>query len=73
MRASTEATDMLFRCCTEYVQAISSEANEISTNEKKSTIMPDHIIRAMEDLGFDEFIEAVKAAHDQWKIEQAGV
>lgn len=61
---------MLGKCCNEFVQAVYSEANEISNKENKTTITPDHIIQAMQELGFDAFVDDVKAAHEQWKAEQ---
>lgn len=61
---------MLYKCCNEFVQAVYSEANEISTKDNKNTITPDHIIQAMQELGFEELLGEVKEAHEQWKVEQ---
>lgn len=55
--------------CTEFVQLLSSEANEVSTREKKSTIQPDHVIKALQELGFAEFLEEVTAAWEGHKEE----
>lgn len=53
----------------EFVQLLSSEANEVSTREKKSTITPDHVMKALQELGFSEFLEEVTAAWEEHKEE----
>ena len=49
----------------EFVQLLSSEANEIATKEKKNTITPEHLLKAIRDLGFTDFIEEVTATMEQ--------
>ena len=51
---------------------ISSSANDISTQEKKATINPEHVILALDQLGFPELKEAVAAYWEQWKADQKG-
>jgi len=53
----------------EFVNVISAQANEIATADKKSTIMPEHVIKALEALGFQGYIEDVRTAWDQIKQE----
>ena len=61
-----DARDLLIECCVEFVQLISSEANDISEREAKKTIAPEHIEKALVDLGFGEYVEEVlKAANEQ--------
>jgi down-regulator of transcription 1 len=57
IRISQDLRDLLCEGCTEFVLSISSEANDISTKENKTTITPEHVLRALKQLGFDEFIE----------------
>jgi len=38
---------------TEFIQLLSSEANEIATKEKKNTIQPEHVMSALKELGFE--------------------
>eukprot|EP00210_Caulerpa_lentillifera_P002111 g2026.t1 len=64
-----ESMGMLIDCCTEFVNLLSSESNEISTREKKNTIHPEHVMRALSVLGFEEFVPEVKEAWDSWKRE----
>ena len=40
----------------EFITLISSEANEISEKESKKTIACEHITKALEQLGFGEYV-----------------
>ena len=57
--------------CPEFVQLIASEANTISEEEKKKTLNPEHVVKALDRLGFSsfttdvsQFLEEVKE-HDK--------
>ena len=56
----------------EFVQLLSSEANEIATKEKKNTITPEHLLKAITELGFTDFIEEVTATMELHKEESKG-
>jgi hypothetical protein len=45
----------------EFVQLVYSEANTVSEEEKKSTINPEHVVRALDSLGFSSLLEDVNA------------
>lgn len=53
---------MLIECCVEFITLISSEANDISEKEAKKTIACDHITKALETLGFGDYVAAVVEA-----------
>ncbi|KAK4984813.1 negative cofactor 2 transcription regulator complex subunit ncb2 [Elasticomyces elasticus] len=65
-----ETRDLLIECCVEFITMISSEANEISEKEAKKTIGCEHITKALEDLGFNEYVEEVMEAASQFKQQQ---
>lgn len=69
---SKEARDVLIECCVEFITLISSEANEISEKEAKKTIACDHITKALEQLGFAEYVPAVLEAAAEHKEVQKG-
>ncbi|TPX14479.1 uncharacterized protein E0L32_005443 [Thyridium curvatum] len=69
---SKEARDLLIECCVEFITLISSEANEISEKEAKKTIACDHITKALETLGFSEYVPAVLEAAAEHKEVQKG-
>lgn len=62
-----EARDLLIECCVEFITLISSEANEISEKEAKKTIACDHITKALEQLGFSDYVPAVVEAAAEHK------
>ncbi|PCH41390.1 histone-fold-containing protein [Wolfiporia cocos MD-104 SS10] len=80
-----ETRDLVIECCVEFIHLISSEANEICEQESKKTIAPEHIIAALNHLGFQSFtaeVEDVLKDHKQQqkdrekkvsKLEQSGL
>ncbi|KAK3298250.1 negative cofactor 2 complex subunit beta-like protein [Chaetomium fimeti] len=70
---SKEARDVLIECCVEFITLISSEANEISEKEAKKTIACDHIIKALDQLGFTDYVPAVlEAAAEHKEVQKVG-
>jgi histone H3/H4 len=70
---SKEARDVLIECCVEFITLISSEANEISEKEAKKTIACDHIIKALDQLGFPDYVPAVlEAAAEHKEVQKVG-
>ncbi|KAM3451843.1 hypothetical protein MY3296_004990 [Beauveria thailandica] len=67
-----ESRDLLIECCVEFITLISSEANEISEKEAKKTIACDHITKALEQLGFSDYVPAVMEAAAEHKEVQKG-
>lgn len=62
MRIAGDASDLLVQCCNQFVHLISTQANDISEREKRSTISPEHVIKALEELEFgDAYLEPVRA------------
>lgn len=71
VRLSGPCVELLMECCSEFVQLIASEANTISEEEKKKTLNPEHVVKALDRLGFSsfttdvsQFLEEVKE-HDK--------
>ncbi|KAJ7956558.1 Nuclear transcription factor Y subunit B [Quillaja saponaria] len=69
VRVARDAQDLLIECCVEFINLISSESNEVCSKEDKRTIAPEHVLKALEFLGFGEYIEEVYAAYQQHKFE----
>ncbi|KAI9820305.1 MAG: hypothetical protein M1827_005927 [Pycnora praestabilis] len=55
-----DARDLLIDCCVEFVTLISSEANDIAEKEAKKTIACEHVTKALEELGFHEYVHEVE-------------
>ncbi|KAK7751115.1 negative cofactor 2 transcription regulator complex subunit ncb2 [Diatrype stigma] len=67
---SKDARDLLIECCVEFITLVSSEANDISEKEAKKTIACDHITKALDTLGFGEYVPAVIEAAQAHKETQ---
>ncbi|CAK6443713.1 unnamed protein product [Pipistrellus nathusii] len=59
VRVASEVRELVVNCCTEFIHLISSEANEIC-HESAKNISPEHVMRALESLGFGSYISEVK-------------
>eukprot|EP00834_Sanchytrium_tribonematis_P004110 NODE_185_length_13590_cov_0.472908.p11 type:complete len:151 gc:universal NODE_185_length_13590_cov_0.472908:5828-5376(-) len=64
-----ETRQVLMNCCIEFIHLITSEANETCEKFGKKTINGEHIISALEALGFEEFVSPVKAAFEDFKTQ----
>ncbi|XP_061956045.1 protein Dr1 homolog isoform X2 [Populus nigra] len=53
----------------EFINLVSSESNEVCSREDKRTIAPEHVLKALQVLGFGEYIEDVYTAYEQHKLE----
>lgn len=69
VRVARDAQDLLIECCVEFINLVSSESNEVCNREDKRTIAPEHVLKALEVLGFGEYIEEVYAAYEHHKLE----
>ncbi|XP_023767127.1 protein Dr1 homolog [Lactuca sativa] len=69
VRVARDTQDLLIECCVEFINLISSESNEVCGREDRRTIAPEHVLKALEVLGFGEYIEEVYAAYEQHKLE----
>ena len=54
----------------EFITLISSEANEIAEREAKKTIAAEHVVKALTDLGFNEYIEQIQEVAQEHKETQ---
>ncbi|KAL3322362.1 hypothetical protein AABB24_039806 [Solanum stoloniferum] len=69
VRVARDTQDLLIDCCVEFINLISSESNEVCNREERRTIAPEHVLKALEVLGFGEYIEEVYAAYEQHRLE----
>lgn len=61
LKIAGDASETIIRCCDEFVQMVSSTANDISQREGRSTILPEHVIKSVEQLGFNAFLDDINA------------
>jgi len=65
-----ETRDLLIDCCVEFITLVSSEANDIAEREAKKTIAAEHVVKALKDLGFEEYIEQIQEVAQEHKEHQ---
>ena len=67
LRLNNETRELLAECCTEFVQLLSTEANDICENDKRKTITPEHVLRAIDQLGLGKYREKMEEAYGRVK------
>lgn len=73
MRVAGATMDLLIDCCTEFVQLVTSEANDICSKESKATMNPEQIIQALQQLEFPEFEDELLQLLQQFRQEIKGM
>jgi down-regulator of transcription 1 len=71
MTFAKDARDLLIECCVEFIQMLSSEANEIAEKEAKKTIACEHITKALKELGFPDYVDELERVAEEYKTSQA--
>lgn len=67
VRLTADTRELIVSCCTEFVQLLSSEANDICERDRKKTITPEHVLRALTALGMERFSQDVKDEYEKAK------
>ncbi|XP_067940724.1 uncharacterized protein [Watersipora subatra] len=67
MRISIETKDLIINCCNEFIRLIASESNEVSNALSKKKIAPEHVLTALENLGFKSYLPEVKECIEEAK------
>lgn len=70
VRLTADTRDLIANCCTEFVQLLSSEANDICEKDNKKTITPDHILRALSALGLEDYLQEVTNEYEKVRNEE---
>lgn len=55
IRVANESRELILTCCTEFIHLISSEANVVCNERNKKTINAEHVLIALERLGFKDY------------------
>ncbi|CAH1991954.1 unnamed protein product [Acanthoscelides obtectus] len=61
VRIANEARELVLNCCTEFIHLLSSEANEICNQLHKKTINAEHVVMALNRLGFVDYTAEAEA------------
>ena len=55
IRVANDARELILNCCTEFIHLISSESNDICNQQQKKTISAEHVLAALDKLGYGDF------------------
>lgn len=55
IRVANECRELILNCCTEFIHLLSSEANDICNQQQRKTINAEHVLQALEKLGFSDY------------------
>mmetsp|Transcript_10051 Transcript_10051/g.26855 ORF Transcript_10051/g.26855 Transcript_10051/m.26855 type:complete len:163 (-) Transcript_10051:2171-2659(-) len=72
VRLALESRELLVQVCTEFVQLLSSEANDVCEKDSKKTITAEHVLRALQTLGLDKYYQEVADEYARLKSGDKG-
>lgn len=61
IRVANDARELVLNCCSEFIHHIATEANDICNKQQKKTISAEHVLGALEALGFSSYKEEAEA------------
>ncbi|XP_055390413.1 protein Dr1 [Condylostylus longicornis] len=67
VRVANESRELILNCCTEFIHLISSEANEVCNQRNKKTINAEHVLEALDRLGFRDYKTEAEAVLNDCK------
>lgn len=65
IRVANDSRDIILQCCSEFIRVVTSEANSICEEQQKKTMSAEHVMEALDKLGFSSYkTQAESAASD---------
>ncbi|KAJ2777736.1 negative cofactor 2 transcription regulator complex subunit ncb2 [Coemansia javaensis] len=65
-----DTRELLLDCCNEFIHLIAAESNEICEKEAKKTIAAEHVLAALQQLGFEKYVTEVQEAYEEHRKQQ---
>lgn len=69
VRLSGESKDLIANACNEFIHLLATEANNVCEKQSKKLILPDHVLAALDNLGFSEYKEDCVDVMKQMQVE----
>lgn len=69
LRVANNSRELILNCCTEFILLLSSQSNEICEKRQKKTILPEHVIEALQELGFGSYVTDVEDVLSNFKTQ----
>jgi len=70
MSFAKETRDLLIECCVEFITMITTEANDMAEKDAKKTIACEHITKALQELGFGEYVLEIERVAGEFRMGQ---
>jgi histone H3/H4 len=67
VRVANESRELILNCCTEFIHLLSSESNEVCNQRNKKTIIAEHVLEALDRLGFKDYKQDAEAVLNDCK------
>lgn len=64
---SKDARDAITKCSIEFIMILSTQLNDIAEKEAKKTIASDHVVKALKELGFHNYLDIINKVLDEHK------
>ena len=65
IRVANDSRELILQCCSEFIHCITSEANTICESQQKKTMSAEHVLTALDNLGFSTYkTEAESVVND---------
>lgn len=64
---SKEAREAIIECSVEFIMMISTQLNDIAEKEAKKTIASNHVVKALEELDFQNYLEIINKVLNEQK------
>jgi len=71
VKCTSETQKLIMQCCMEFLKLVSYESNEVCRENNKKMISPEHVVTALEKLGFSDYVPEVKQVWEELKKEAA--
>ncbi|CAG2111502.1 unnamed protein product [Medioppia subpectinata] len=55
IRVANDSRELILQCCSEFIHCITSEANTICESQQKKTMSAEHVLTALDKLGFSHY------------------
>ncbi len=69
IRVSGEAKEFFVQCCNEFIHTLALQANTVCEQQTKKLVHPDHIVMALDNLGFTSYktncLNAMETAQEE--------
>ena len=69
VRLSGDAKELIVTSCNEFIHLLATESNLVCENQSKRLILPDHVLNALDNLGFSEYkddcVEVMKQMQEE--------